>query len=104
MDLLDASIDRSLMVDENDIDRLSRKLIVLSFGSISDDQVSKQQLRFFTEKVLNKTCPNRKFNEESFNKGYKTLDPDNTGFVAFEKVRGMVESHFVSIGLHLWFK
>ena len=102
MEELDRSIDRSLMVDESDIDRLTAKLMKLSFGSsMIDQRVTKNELRFFTEQVLARTCLNRKFNEVSFEKGYSKLDPEKKGSVDFEKIRDLVENHFTSIGLHL---
>ena len=88
------------MVDEKDCDRLTKKLISFSFGSLSDKRVSKGELRFFTEQVLTKTRPNHKFNEVSFEKGYRNLDPEGSGFVEFERIRSLVENHFASIGLH----
>ena len=100
MEALNESLDTSLMVNEKDCHRLSLKLIKLSFGSITDTKVSKIELRFFTEQVLAKTCTGRKFNEESFERGYKSLDPEEKGYVEFERIRDLVENHFSSIGLH----
>ena len=91
---LGASCDDSLKVDENDCDKLTSKLMLMSFGSTTDNKVTKQQLRHFTEQVLENTCKKRKFNEDSFERGFARLDPEKKGYVEFEKIRDLVQNHF----------
>ena len=99
VDDLNSIADTTMCVDEIDCHRLTKKLMMCSIGSRTDESITKLELMNFSTEVLRKVMPNRKFDRVAFEKGYHKLDPEKQGYVTYDKVMVLVETHFKSIGL-----
>ena len=54
----------------------------------------------YTEMIVKHVTPNKEFSLEAFNQGFRKLDPENKGYCEFDQVRGVICTHFQSIGLY----
>ena len=80
---LEKLAENQLNVDNERCDDLALKLMSL-IDSDCNDLITKQEMELYIKHLLRYATPMRTFNQTSFDKGFRILDPDGLGYCKFD--------------------
>ena len=95
-------IRHSLEFDDTNVDNISK----LVFNGMKNSenrtgQLSKEELKTWVKVIMAKKCPDKNFNDEMFEKGFRRMDMNKDGVVNIEDIKLIVRNRCKREGLYV---
>ena len=97
-----APIGRILTFDDEGVDRVAKKVFAgMKTVPTDKNNITKHEMRNWTQIIGRKKCPGKPFDEEAFERGFQKLDWNKDGTIGFDEIKNMVLKKVQNEGLYV---